>query len=103
MKEQEKNQKGEVQVEIQVDDETAQGSYANMAVVNHSDAEFVLDFVFMQPQAPKGKVRSRVVLAPRNVKRLLLTLQDNVARYEQQFGVIDPGGAPQPKPEGEFH
>ncbi|NIQ95133.1 MAG: DUF3467 domain-containing protein [Desulfuromonadales bacterium] len=100
MSEEKKKEAGKL--EIQIDDEVAQGDYANMAVVDHSDAEFVLDFIFVQPQVPKGKVRSRVVLAPRNAKRLLMVLQDNVARYEEKFGTIEPG-TPQPRKEGEYH
>ena len=54
----------EVKLEIQVDEEIARGIYANLAVVNHSDAEFTLDFIFVQPQAPRAKVRSRVITSP---------------------------------------
>lgn len=98
----EEKKKNEVELQIQIDEETAQGQYVNMAVANHSDAEFVLDLLFVQPQAPKAKVRSRVVLAPRNAKRLLMTLKDNVDKYEQTFGPIDLSG-PQTSREGEFH
>lgn len=81
----------EVKLEIQLDEETAQGVYANLAVVNHSDAEFTLDFIFVQPQATRAKVRSRVITSPRHVKRLLLALEENVRNYEQKFGPIDLG------------
>ena len=81
----------EIKLEIQLDEETAQGVYANLAVVNHSDAEFTLDFIFVQPQASRAKVRSRVITSPRHIKRLLLALEDNVRKYEQKFGPIDPG------------
>lgn len=80
-----------VKLEIQLDEETAQGVYANLAVVNHTDTEFTIDFIFVQPQAPRGKVRSRVVSSPRHVKRLLLALEENVRKYEQKFGPIDLG------------
>lgn len=93
----------EVKIEIQVDEETAQGVYANLAVVNHSDAEFTLDFIFVQPQAPRAKVRSRVVTSPKHVKRLLLALEENLKKYEDRFGTVDigpPGAAPQA---GNYH
>lgn len=93
----------EVKLEIQVDEDVAQGVYANLAVVNHSDAEFTLDFIFVQPQAPRAKVRSRVITSPKHLKRLMLALQDNVTKYEQRFGPIDVGSpedVPQP---GGYH
>jgi hypothetical protein len=80
----------EVKLEIQLDEETAQGAYCNLAVVNHSDTEFVIDFVFVQPQAPRAKVRSRLITSPRHAKRLLLALQENLARYERAFGPVEP-------------
>jgi len=80
----------EIKVEIKLDDETAQGVYANLAVVNHNESEFVIDFIFVQPQAPQAKVRSRVVTSPRHVKRLVQVLAENLKVYEQNFGPVDP-------------
>jgi hypothetical protein len=77
-------------LEIQLDEEIAQGAYCNLAIVNHSDTEFTIDFVFVQPQAPRAKVRSRVITSPRHAKRLLLALQENLARYERAFGPVEP-------------
>ncbi len=89
-------QQNQVQVQIELDPETAQGAYVNMAMVNHSEAEFTLDFIYVQPQEPKGKVRSRVITSPKHAKRFLLALQDAVGAYERKFGAIDAGGAPPP-------
>lgn len=80
----------EVKLEIQLDDEIAQGVYANLAVVNHNEAEFVIDLIFVQPQAPRAKVRSRVILSPQHAKRFAAALQENVNRYEKNFGKIRP-------------
>lgn len=88
----------EAKLEIQLDDETAQGLYANLAVINHTDTEFVLDFVYVQPQAPRGKVRSRIVTSPRHAKGLLLALSENLRHYEQLYGPVD--SAPQAPPSG---
>ncbi|AKU92294.1 DUF3467 domain-containing protein [Vulgatibacter incomptus] len=82
------------QLEIQIDEDTAQGVYANLATVTHNPTEFVLDFIYVQPQQPKAKVRSRVITSPLHLKRLLLALQENVARYEKRFGPIEGGGEP---------
>lgn len=79
----------EVQLQIELDDQTAQGVYCNLAMVNHTPAEFTLDFIYVQPQQPKAKVRSRVITSPQHMKRLMLALQDNINRYESMFGVID--------------
>lgn len=84
----------EVKLEIQIDDETACGQYVNMAVVNHNDSEFVLDFIYVQPQVPRAKVRSRLISSPRHAKRLLRALQGNVDSYEVKYGEIDLGEEP---------
>ena len=93
----------EVKLEIQVDEDVAQGVYANLAVVNHSDAEFTLDFIFVQPQAPRAKVRSRVITSPKHLKRLMLAIQDNVEKYEQRFGSIDVGSLDDVPQAGGYH
>ena len=85
-----------VQVKIELDPETAQGMYVNMAMLNHTEAEFTLDFIFVQPQEPKGKVRARVITSPKHSKRLLMALTDAVANYERKFGTIDISGVPPP-------
>lgn len=81
-------QEKSVQVQVEVDDATAQGVYANMAIVAHTETEFVFDFVFIQPQAPKAKVRSRIITSPSHAKRFLAALQDNIQRYEGKCGAI---------------
>lgn len=78
----------EVKLEIQLDEDVAQGAYVNLVVVNHNEAEFVVDLIFVQPQAPRAKVRSRVILSPQHAKRFAAALQENVSRYEQNFGKI---------------
>jgi len=77
-----------IQVKIEIDDETAQGAYSNLALLSHTDTEFVIDFVYIQPQAPKAKVRARILSSPAHTKRLLAALQDNIKRFEDKFGVI---------------
>ncbi|MFM2152192.1 MAG: hypothetical protein RL199_627 [Pseudomonadota bacterium] len=76
-------------IQIQLDEETAQGTYANLVITNHGETEFTLDFVFLQPQQPRAKVRSRVLLAPLQAKRFAAALQEGVAKYEARFGAID--------------
>ncbi len=98
----EKNQQ-EVKLEIQLDDDVAQGAYVNLAVVNHNESEFVVDFIFVQPQAPRAKVRSRVILSPQHAKRFAAALQDNISRYEQNLGEIAPVTQKGGEPEGHYH
>ena len=84
----------EVQLQIQLDDAIANGQYVNMALVNHTETEFTLDFIYVQPQQPRAKVLSRIITNPKHMKRLMLAMQDNVAKFEQKFGLIevtDPG------------
>jgi hypothetical protein len=81
----------ELQLQIQLDDDIANGQYVNMALVNHTETEFTLDFVYVQPQQPKARVRSRIITNPKHMKRLVLAMQDNLAKYEAKFGVIELG------------
>jgi hypothetical protein len=75
-------------INIQLNEMVAAGVYCNLALVNHSPSEFVLDFIQMMPGVQQANVRSRVILAPIHAKRILTTLQQNIANYEQQFGEI---------------
>lgn len=79
---------GGLQLQVEVEDTMAQGAYANLALVAHNATEFVLDFIFVQPQQPKAKVRARVISSPGHTKRFLRALSENVARYEQIYGEI---------------
>ncbi len=78
-------------LQLQLDDDIAQGLYANLVLINHTENEFVLDFAFLQPGNGRAKVRSRILSSPRHTKRLLLALQKNVERYEERYGVLDVG------------
>lgn len=77
-----------MQLEVQMDEATAQGTYANLAGVTHSETEFIFDFLFLQPNQPKAKLRSRIVSSPVHTKRFLQALQENIKRYEERFGII---------------
>lgn len=85
MSENEKNQ-----LKIEIDDATAQGIYCNLAAIAHSEQEFVIDFMFLSPNQPKAKVRSRIITSPKHAKRLMVALIDNVKKYEAKFGEIKP-------------
>ncbi len=85
------------QLQLNIDSEIAKGAYANLALIVHSPSEFIIDFAEMMPNMEKANVCARVILAPEHAKRLLLALQDNVMKYEQQFGQIVLHGAGQPK------
>ncbi|MFY7991255.1 MAG: DUF3467 domain-containing protein [Fluviicola sp.] len=75
-------------INIELSEELAEGVYSNLAVITHSQAEFVTDFIQMMPGMPKAKVRSRVIMSPQNAKRLMKALAENIHRYEQQNGTI---------------
>lgn len=76
---------------LEIKPETAKGSYSNLAIISHSHSEFVLDFAQMMPGFPKPEVNQRVIMAPEHAKRLLAALQDNINKYENQYGPIDAG------------
>ncbi|EFA91230.1 DUF3467 domain-containing protein [Hoylesella buccalis] len=75
-------------LQLELNPEVAQGKYVNLALISHSSSEFVLDFTSILPGIPKPQVVSRVVMAPEHAKRLLMALQENIYKYEQQFGKI---------------
>ena len=83
---------------IELTEEVAQGVYSNLAIINHSPSEFVVDFIQMMPGVVKAKVKSRVILTPQHAKRLMKALSDNINKFENQHGDIkdvDPkGGVP---------
>ncbi len=83
-----------VQVQIEIDPVIAVGAFVNLAMVNHTDSEFTLDLMYLQPQVPRATVRARAIMTPKHMKRLLLALQDNIGKYEAQFGPIDLGNVP---------
>jgi hypothetical protein len=76
------------QLQIELSPEMADGIYSNLAIINHSSSEFVVDFIQMMPGLPKAKVKSRVILTPQHAKRLVRALADNVARFEAAHGEI---------------
>ena len=76
-------------INIELGEDVAEGIYSNLAIISHSNSEFVVDFIRMMPNVPKAKVKSRIVLTPQHAKRLLMALKDNVQRYEMQFGKIE--------------
>lgn len=80
--------KNENQLQIELKEEVAEGIYANLAIIAHSSSEFVIDFVRMMPGVTKAKVKSRIVMTPEHAKRLAMALNDNIMRYEMQFGEI---------------
>jgi len=83
------------QINIELDEKVAEGIYSNLAIINHSNTEFVVDFVAMMPGIPKAKVKSRIVLTPQHAKRLLKALGENIHRFESAHGEIKEGDAPQ--------
>jgi len=89
---QEENKKEGLNIELT--EEVAQGTYSNLAIINHSPSEFVVDFIQMMPGIQKAKVKSRVILTPQHAKRLMKALVDNITKFENQHGDIkdvDPG------------
>ena len=86
MSDQKSNKEGQINIEL--DDVTAQGTYSNLAIINHSVSEFIVDFISVMPGQPKAKVKSRIILTPQHAKRLVKALADNVNRFEKSHGKI---------------
>lgn len=82
----------ENQLNIELSEEVAEGTYSNLALITHSQSEFVVDFIRLMPGVPKARVKSRVVMSPQNAKRLMKALADNISKYESSNGVIKDDG-----------
>jgi hypothetical protein len=81
------------QISVQMDASSAVGVYSNLMMISHRKEEFILDFLFVQPQrSPEGQsvahLRSRVITSPEHMKRILKAMEENVRRYEQAYGKI---------------
>ena len=76
------------QLNIELSAEVAEGTYSNLAIISHSTSEFVIDFIRIMPGTPKANVKSRIILTPEHAKRLLFALQENITKYENQYGKI---------------
>lgn len=85
-------------IDIELGEEVAQGAYSNLAIISHSTSEFILDFATVLPGVQKARVKSRIILTPEHAKRLLMSLQENVTRYESNVGKIEIP-SPQPTPD----
>jgi len=83
-----KNKKKPGQINIELDEKVAEGTYSNLASINHSVSECVVDLVSIMPGTPKSKVKSRIILTPQHAKRLMKALSDNVAKFENMHGEI---------------
>lgn len=84
------------QLNIELNEDVAQGVYSNLAIITHSPAEFVVDFIRVMPGVPKAKVQSRIILTPQHAKRLMRAMQENVNKYEAQHGKITEVGGQDP-------
>jgi hypothetical protein len=83
------------QINIELTEDIAEGIYANLAMIAHSNGEFVIDFIRMMPGVPKAKVKARIIITPDHAKRLLSALNDNIQKFEDAFGPIaDQGPSP---------
>ena len=82
------NQNQNNQLNIELTEDVADGIYSNLAIITHSNSEFVLDFVKVMPGVPKAKVKARILLTPQHAKRLLAAMQDNILKYEAVHGTI---------------
>lgn len=76
------------QMNIELDENTASGIYSNLAIINHSHSEFIVDFIALMPGVPKAKVKSRIILTPQHAKRFLQALKENINRFEKAHGEI---------------
>lgn len=82
------------EISIELSEEVAEGTYSNLAIITHSNTEFVLDFIRVMPGIPKAKVKSRIILTPEHAKRLMSAMQDNIEKFEKINGKISAHDGP---------
>jgi hypothetical protein len=80
-------------INIELSEDIAEGVYSNLAMIAHSNAEFVIDFIRMMPGVPKARVKSRIIMTPEHAVRFLNALRENIERYEETFGNIKESNA----------
>jgi hypothetical protein len=83
------NKPNQVNINIELPEEVAEGIYSNLAVITHSNSEFIIDFIRIMPGIPKAKVKSRILLTPQHAKRLMKALKDNLAKFESVHGTVE--------------
>lgn len=83
------NKPAQVNINIELPEDVAEGTYSNLAIITHSNSEFIIDFIRIMPGVPKAKVKSRVLLTPQHAKRLLKALKDNISKFESVNGTIE--------------
>ena len=86
------DKKAQGQINIELSEDIVEGEYANLAMFAHSQSEFIIDFIRIMPGVPKAKVKSRIILTPEHAKRMLFALQDNIKKFEENFGQIKGNG-----------
>lgn len=79
---------GPININIELPDDVAEGQYSNLAIITHSNAEFIIDFIKIMPNVPKARVKSRIILTPQHAKRLVNALAENIAKFEAVHGEI---------------
>ncbi len=82
------DQKKDQKIDIELPENVAEGVYSNLAIITHSNSEFIVDFINVMPGVPKAKVKSRIILTPQHAKRLMKALLENVKKFEMNFGEI---------------
>lgn len=80
------------QISIKATDEKLKGEYSNVMQILHTKEEFVLDFLNVFP--PTGTLNSRVILSPGHFKRMMKAMDENLKKYESQFGKIEASEEP---------
>lgn len=82
------------QINIEIDDKAAEGIYSNLAMIVHSPTEIIIDFARIMPRMAKAKVQSRIIMTPMHAKMLKMALEDNLGKFEKQYGEIKLHGNP---------
>jgi hypothetical protein len=89
-----KDEKDKKNIQISIDPQIAKGTYSNLMINNFSSDEFILDFALLQPTIPAATINSRVILTPKNAKKLMMLLQENIKKYESKVGPINLDSSP---------
>lgn len=81
--------------QIKIADNIPGAEYANAMQINHNKDEFHL--MFLNIMGISGRTTGKIIVSPGHYKRIILAMQDNLKKYEKQYGEIKEAAAPEGK------
>ena len=75
--------------QLRLDESSADTCYANFFLVSTSVEEFLLSFGVRSGEANSVKLSDRIIVSPKNFKRMVIAVSQALKMYEDRIGTID--------------